>query len=168
MAKDTLTQPMVRTTTALTMFNAGVKENVIPQRAEAKVNFRLLPGDSAEDVIAQIEAIIDDPNITISHDRWNQRPGVARMEGSGFEVISQAVLSVYPDAIVVPSLLQATTDTRHYVGLVRDQYRFHGTHMKPTQTASIHGTDEYIAVDSLEKTIAVAVAMLRLGGTQEE
>ena len=166
MAKETLTQPMVRTTTALTMFNAGVKENVIPQRAEAKVNFRLLPNDTPENVIAAIEAIIDDPNITISHDRWNQRPGIADMQGSGFEIISAAILSVYPEAVVVPSLLQATTDTRHYVGLARNQYRFHGTQMKPEQTGSIHGTDEYISIVSLEKTVAVAEAMLRLGGAR--
>ena len=166
MAKETLTQPMVRTTTALTMFNAGVKENVIPQRAEAKVNFRLLPNDTPENVIAAIEAIIDDPNITVSHDRWNQRPGIADMQGSGFEIISAAILSVYPEAVVVPSLLQATTDTRHYVGLARNQYRFHGTQMKPEQTGSIHGTDEYISIVSLEKTVAVAEAMLRLGGAR--
>ena len=166
MAKETLTQPMVRTTTALTMFNAGVKENVIPQRAEAKVNFRLLPNDTPEDVIAAIEAIIDDPGITVSHDRWNQRPGIADMQGSGFEVISAAIQSVYPDAVIVPSLLQATTDTRHYVDLARNQYRFHGTQMKPEQTASIHGTDEYISIARLEKTVAVAAAMLRLGGAR--
>ncbi|MEP0203817.1 MAG: M20/M25/M40 family metallo-hydrolase [Halioglobus sp.] len=166
MAKETLTQPMVRTTTALTMFNAGVKENVIPQRAEAKVNFRLLPNDTPEDVIEAIEAIIDDPSITVSHDRWNQRPGIADMQGSGFEVISEAVHSVYPDAVVVPSLLQATTDTRHYVGLARNQYRFHGTEMRPEQTGSIHGTDEYISIASLNKTVAVAVEMLRLGGAR--
>jgi len=166
MAKETLTQPMVRTTTALTMFNAGVKENVIPQRAEAKVNFRLLPNDTPEGVIADIEAIIDDPDITVSHDRWNQRPGIADMQGSGFEVISTAIQSVYPDAVVVPSLLQATTDTRHYVGLARNQYRFHGTEMKPEQTGSIHGTDEYITITSLNKTVAVAVEMLRLGGAK--
>ncbi|MFT4615620.1 MAG: carboxypeptidase PM20D1, partial [Bacteroidia bacterium] len=48
MAESPLTQSYVRTTTALTMFNAGIKENVVPQRAEAKVNFRLLPGDTAD------------------------------------------------------------------------------------------------------------------------
>ena len=40
------TNAMLRTTTALTVFNAGNKENVLPGRAEALVNFRLLPGDT--------------------------------------------------------------------------------------------------------------------------
>lgn len=31
-----------------------------------------------------------------------------------------------PDAVIVPSLLVATTDTRHYIDLTDDQYRFQG------------------------------------------
>jgi carboxypeptidase PM20D1 len=37
---------MLRTTTALTVVQAGNKENVLPGKAEALVNFRILPGDS--------------------------------------------------------------------------------------------------------------------------
>ena len=51
MAGERTTAPFVRTTTALTMFNGGVKENVVPQRAEARVNFRLLPGDTPAMVV---------------------------------------------------------------------------------------------------------------------
>ena len=40
------TEAMVRTTTALTIFNAGDKDNVLPGNAEASVNFRLIPGDT--------------------------------------------------------------------------------------------------------------------------
>ncbi|HLL10401.1 MAG TPA: M20 family peptidase, partial [Rubrivivax sp.] len=40
------TNAMLRTTTALTIINAGNKENVLPGRAEAVVNFRILPGDT--------------------------------------------------------------------------------------------------------------------------
>src|SRR3954469_1567716 len=36
----------IRTTTALTIFNAGDKDNVLPGNAEATVNFRLMPGDT--------------------------------------------------------------------------------------------------------------------------
>jgi len=49
--KSPSTNAMLRTTTALTIFNAGNKDNVLPGRAEAIVNFRLLPGDSSEQVI---------------------------------------------------------------------------------------------------------------------
>ena len=163
MADDRLTIPFVRTTTALTMFNAGVKENVVPQRAEAKVNFRLLPGDTPEMVVSHIEEIVNDPLIEISYDRWDNVPEVADYQGSGFTVISEAVKAVYPEAIVTPSMLTATTDTRHYIDLVDNQYRFHGIMIASSQAKSIHGTDEYIGVDSYEKSIAVARQMMAIG-----
>lgn len=162
MSEDPDTNSFVRTTTALTMINAGVKENVIPQRAEAKVNFRLLPGDTPESVIKHITAVVDDPRIEISHDDWDNIPGVADYEGVGFQVIEAAVGAVYEDAVVVPSLLTATTDTRHYIDLVDNQYRFHGVSMDSTQTTSIHGTDEYITVDSYQRSIEIARHLLTL------
>jgi carboxypeptidase PM20D1 len=163
MADERMTIPFVRTTTALTMFNAGVKENVVPQRAEAKVNFRLLPGDTVQMVVAHVESVVDDPMITISYDDWENVPPVADHEGGGFAVIAAAVTSVYPEAIIVPSLLTATTDTRHYTDLVDNQYRFHGMMIAASQVKSIHGTDEYIGVDTYEKSIAVARQMMELG-----
>jgi len=163
MGGDPLTDAFVRSTTALTMFNAGVKENVVPQRAEAKVNFRLLPGDTPQELLSRIEALVDDPLITISAKDWNAVIPIADPAATGFQVISQAVSAVYPEAVVVPSLLTATTDTRHYVDLAENHYRFHGVLMDASQANSIHGTDEYISVESYEKSIEVARQMLMLG-----
>lgn len=162
MAKDRMTNSYVRTTTALTMMNAGVKENVVPQRAEAKVNFRLLPGDTPEQVVSRIEALVDDPAIEISYDNWDNVPGVADYEGGGFQVISEAITAIYPEVVVVPSLLTATTDTRHYIDLVDDQYRFHGMELSITQAQSVHGTNEYVGVQSYEKSIEIARQMMQL------
>jgi carboxypeptidase PM20D1 len=50
------TNAMLRTTTALTIVNAGNKENVLPGRAEATVNFRLLPGDTQEGVLEHMHS----------------------------------------------------------------------------------------------------------------
>lgn len=161
MADDRLTSSFVRTTTALTMFNAGVKENVVPQRAEAKVNFRLLPGDTPEALVERVTEIVDDPGIAITTSFWNNIPPVSDHEGAGFQVIATALAAVYPDAVAVPSLLTATTDTRHYIGLSGDQYRFTPVSMASASVSSIHGTDEYIGVDSYLASIETARHILR-------
>ncbi len=163
MAQQRLTQPFVRTTTALTMFNGGVKENVVPQRAEAVVNFRLLPGDTPDSVVARVEEIVDDPLVEISSRPWDNMPPVSDHQGSGFAVVADAVQAVYPDAVVVPSLLVATTDTRHYIDLADDQYRFHGMIVESGQTSSVHGSNEYIGVESYRRTIDIAGEMIRRG-----
>ena len=163
MSEDPTTNSMVRTTTALTMFNAGIKENVVPQRAEAKVNFRLLPGDTPETVVAYITELVDDPAIEISYDQWDKIPGVSDYTGGGFAVISEAISAVYPEAVIVPSLLVATTDTRHYIDLTDNQYRFQGMLVSLSQASSVHGTNEYIDIQSYENAVEVARQMMILG-----
>ena len=163
MDDERLTLPFVRTTTALTMINAGVKENVVPQRAEAKVNFRLLPGDTAEGVVEYIREVINDPLVALSYDPWENVPPISDHQAAGFQVISEAVTAIYPEALVTPSLLTATTDTRHYIELSDNQYRFHGAMMSADQASSIHGTNEFIDVSSYEKSILIAREMLLRG-----
>lgn len=162
MSQDRLTNSFVRTTTALTMFNAGIKENVVPQRAEARVNFRLLPGDTPEQLIQRIEAIVDDPAITITAKDWDRIPPVADHEAQGFRVIAAAVEPVYPEAVIVPSMLTATTDTRHYIDVADNHYRFRGMLIEAGQASSVHGTGEYITIESYRNSVAVAHRMLEL------
>jgi carboxypeptidase PM20D1 len=163
MTADRKTNAYVRTTTALTMFNAGVKENVVPQRAEAKINFRLLPGDTPEMVVRYVQGLIDDPVIEITYDSWNRAAPMADIQGSGFAVITEATLAVYPEVIVTPSLLPGATDTRHYIDLAENHYRYHGVMMNTEQSTGIHGTNEYISVESFDKSILIARQMIRLG-----
>ena len=56
---------MVRTTTAPTVFNAGIKDNVIPTKAEAVVNFRILPGETTADVMEHLQSVISDDRVRI-------------------------------------------------------------------------------------------------------
>jgi carboxypeptidase PM20D1 len=93
------------------------------------VNFRLLPGDTAEGVVEYIREVINDPLVALSYDPWENVPPISDHQAAGFQVISEAVTAIYPEALVTPSLLTATTDTRHYIELSDNQYRFHGAMM---------------------------------------
>lgn len=163
MGDDPMFASSVRTTTALTMFNGGVKENVVPQLAEAKVNFRLLPGDSPEMVISRIEKLVDDPEVDIIPGRPMVSVPVAEFPGGGFAVIAEAANSVYPNAVVAPALVSGATDARHYASVADSHYRFHGVKLSSHQLKSFHGTNEYVDIESFENSIEIAVQMMRLG-----
>ena len=49
---------LLRTTTAITVIRGGDKDNVVPAEAEALVNFRLLPGETAAGVTAYIRTVM--------------------------------------------------------------------------------------------------------------
>jgi len=162
LASDRLTRAMVTTTTAVTMFNAGVKENVIPQRAEAKVNFRLLPGDTAESVIKEVKAIINDPGVEITADDSNVIPRIGDMNGPGYAKIQEAVSDALPEAEVVPGILIATTDTKHYEDLCENVYHFQPMFVSLSEAGGIHGTNERIKVSDYLDLVRLSEAMLRI------
>lgn len=164
MSLDEATRPMVTTTTAVTIMQAGVKDNVVPQQASATVNFRLLPGDTPEAVVAQVEEIIDDPQIRVEVVRADPTPGVADPAGPGFAMVREAMAATLPEAIVVPGLVVATTDTRHYHSLVDDIYHFHPMRLPMSDTEGIHGTDERIAISSVDLAVATYRALLSGAG----
>ena len=114
MAGDRTNNALVRSTSAVTMLDSGVKENVVPQQAHAVVNMRLLPGDNVDEVVASIVELIDDENIVVRLDSWGQSPPVADLNGEGYARISGAAAQVFPESLIVPGMLTATTDTRHY------------------------------------------------------
>src|SRR5262245_47389921 len=60
------TSAMVRTTTAPTIVQGGVKDNVLPSTARGVVNFRILPGETIASVMAYVEKIIGDERVTIT------------------------------------------------------------------------------------------------------
>lgn len=164
LAEDPKTNAMVRTTTAVTVMNGGVQENVVPQQASASVNFRMLPGTDEEDVLAHVRRVIADEGIELQLGTVTYPPEPAEVEGPVFEGIARAVRSVYRDAVVVPALLYGATDSRHYGKLTNNVYRFHGLRLPVEDVSGFHGTNERVQVASFAKAIEIlARMMLELG-----
>ena len=126
------------------------------KRAEARVNFRVLPDESPEHVIEAVEALIDDAQIEVSTGRpWAGNPGVADIGGDGYARIRAALEASVPDFVVVPGLLMATTDSRHYKALTPNVYRFHPMTIDVEDAKVIHGTNERIPVAGIELGVEI-------------
>ncbi len=152
---------MVRTTTAVTMFDAGIKDNVISQQAEAKVNFRLLPGFTEEQLIEAVTKIVDDENIEISSEAGKKGPPVADIDGPGYARVKSAINEAYPEALVTPSMLMASTDSPHYVDLAPNIYRFHPYTIPMDDSKTVHGTNERIRLEAIERAVQLSKALIQ-------
>jgi carboxypeptidase PM20D1 len=58
---------------------------------------------------------------------------------------------VYPGVISVPSLMIAGTDTKHYLHLSKNIYRFSPLVLEKEDIDRIHGVNERIHVQSFER-----------------
>lgn len=157
------TNALVRTTTAPTMLEASVKENVLSARARAVINFRILPGDSIQSVQEHVRTTIDDPRVKLTplEGLRNNPSGVSSPEAPEFKNVEKTLREVFPDTLVTPSLFIAIGDARYYEGLTDNLYRFTPQHIKPEDRPRFHGTNERIAVDDYMGCIAFYLRLLQ-------
>lgn len=152
---DPSTAAMLRTTTAPTMLNAGVKDNVLPNEARAVVNFRIKPGDTFETVTEHVNSVIDDERVTVRRygDTQVLPSSISNTGSPGFETLQQAIMDVERDVYVAPYLVMGATDSRHYSSVSDQIYRFSPMSITSGDMRRIHGTNERVSVDSYVNAI---------------
>ncbi len=139
------------------VLEGGTKANVIPDRAEAQVDIRALPGMDRADVDQHLRKALgaagDRVELVPVADHvanWSPRPNPL------WEAVVDATEDLTGSRAVVPTLMPATTDARFFrdrgtiaygAGLFDTSIRF------ADFLAMFHGNDERISVASLENTV---------------
>jgi carboxypeptidase PM20D1 len=163
LGKSAATNAMMRTTTALTVINAGNKENVLPGQAQAVVNFRTLPGDTAEIVAAYVRKVVADDRVEVKLlGTAFEASRVSSPASALYRAAEQAVREVFPGAIAAPGLMLAATDGRHFEAIADNVYRFTPVRAGPEDLNRFHGTDERIGVANLAEMIRFYHRLLQL------
>jgi carboxypeptidase PM20D1 len=144
---------MIRTTTAVTMLRAGVKENVLPPEAVATANFRILPGDATAEVVERVRAIVDDPEVAVEVVRADEASRVSDAGSPAYALVADAIRAVAPEAIVAPALVLGGTDTKHYGRLAENSFRFTAFRVGPGDLARMHGVNERVGVANFENEV---------------
>ncbi len=155
------TNAALRTTAAPTMFEAGIKSNVLPARAEANINFRIHPNDSVEDVVAHVENAISNPDIEVEPwGRWREASRVSDTEAEPYQRVKKSIWEVFDEIPIAPSIFVAASDTRHFVGLTDNIYRLRPIRARPDDRGRIHGTDERVGVDNYIEMVQFQIRAL--------
>jgi carboxypeptidase PM20D1 len=159
------TSPSVRTTTAPTILQAGVKENVVPSEARAVVNFRILPGESIAQVIDRVRRVIDEPRIEVKRmTRTLSEPApLSSTSGPGYQVLRATIRKLYPDAVMTPAIMNGASDARHFQAIADAVYRFVPRLLGKNDLKRIHGTNERVSVDDLARSVQGYRMLIRDG-----
>jgi carboxypeptidase PM20D1 len=145
--KNGPSEATVRTTTALTIFNAGDKDNVLPGNAEATVNFRLMPGDTQGSVTDHVRRTISNDKISIEPFAGNiDPPPVTATSSEPYRALNRTIREIFPDVIVAPGLMVAGTDSRHYTGITDTVLRFTPVRANADDLKRFHGTNERLSI----------------------
>ncbi|HEY5525736.1 MAG TPA: M20/M25/M40 family metallo-hydrolase, partial [Clostridium sp.] len=154
MSKSQTTLALLRTTTATTMFNGGVKVNVLPSRAKAVINFRIIQGHSVKDILQHIEKTIGDKRVKVKIIGYSIEPSpISSVDSQEFKTIQKSINEVFSDIIITPYLWTGATNSKHFVKFTNNIYRFSPLYIDKKNSQSIHGINEKISIDNLLKCI---------------
>lgn len=135
-------------TISLTMLEAGVKQNVIPESARAVLDCRLLPGTDPEAFMARVRALLGDGRIAMRV--------LVRRDASGSDPadpfvgeLRDALHNEYGPARFFPYYAPYFTDSLFFRKLGLAAYGLMPFRLEETDLDRIHGVDERISVENV-------------------
>jgi carboxypeptidase PM20D1 len=149
------------TTTAPTIIDGGIKNNVIPTVAEATINFRILPGETIESVQAHIESIISD-KVRVEPVGFLTNPSpVSAVDSESYKTLEKTIRGLYPGTVVVPGLLGGGTDSRYFYDIAEDVYRFYPMRINAESMTRFHGIDEKISKENYQEILQFSYQLIK-------
>jgi carboxypeptidase PM20D1 len=136
----------IRTTTAATMASGSPKSNILPTRATAVINFRILPGETVETVRQRVVQLIDDERVQVRTEYGTNPSPVSPTDSRGYEILARTIRAMEGRALVAPYMVRGGTDAKYFYELSPNVYRFLPVPADAQTVKFIHGIDERVPV----------------------
>jgi acetylornithine deacetylase/succinyl-diaminopimelate desuccinylase-like protein len=149
LAADPRYNALLRTSCVATMLNGGHASNALPQLAEANVNCRVYPTETAEQVRDSLARVIADTNVkVIIRSQRPPSPSTPLMP-EVMEPVRRITREMWGDIPVIPTMSTGATDSRFFRTLGIPAFGVSGLFSDPSVDARAHGRDERMRVQSL-------------------
>ncbi|HAF71814.1 MAG TPA: acetylornithine deacetylase [Corynebacterium variabile] len=144
-------------TVSPTVLSAGKAINVLPSSAYLELDIRTLPGQTDEDVDAELRRALGDLADEVEFERLICEPAEVSPTGSPlYAAITETVGEFFPDAAVVPVLSAGGTDLRFARRLGGVGYGFALNARERSLAdinAELHSHDEHLYLEDLRLTV---------------
>lgn len=153
--KDSSLNAMLRDTVSLTVLRAGYKVNVIPERAEAEIDCRLLPDTDADEFRTWLKGRLAGTGVQVEVKEASPPSGVAPLDGPFVAAVKAGIHAHMPKAGFFPMLVPGATDGRYWRQRGYAAYGFAPVVVDRTDLGRVHGIDERISGDNLLTAIKI-------------
>jgi acetylornithine deacetylase/succinyl-diaminopimelate desuccinylase-like protein len=150
---------LVRNTLSITLLEGASRTNVSPRVARARIDARLLPGESCTDIAGAIRNVVADEAVEVA----------VVLEGAShtsstdtdlYRAIQRVAARDDPGAVVVPRLTAGSTDARYFRAIGIASYGFVPRWLSADETRGVHGNNERVSIENLERGTRTLVAIL--------
>ena len=142
---------LLRNTISITMLSGSKQTNVIPNAATCNIDVRLLPGESPEDFLKALTAVIADPSIKIEHVNRFKPPNSSPINTELFSLIARKTKENYPAAVVTTKMLSGYTESQLYRQLGIVAYGWAPVYTTPEEDEGVHGNNERISIRNIRQ-----------------
>lgn len=149
LSADRLTNALLRDTVSINVIKGGYQINVIPERAEAELDCRLLPDTEAEEFRRWLVNVIADKRIEMEMIQSSSPSGMAPLGNPFYRAVENAISRHVPDSGVFPLLMAGATDGRYFRERGYPAYGFAPFILDRSDLSRIHGIDERISLENI-------------------
>jgi acetylornithine deacetylase/succinyl-diaminopimelate desuccinylase-like protein len=160
LSRDPTLGSIMHTTCVATRLSGGHANNALPERAEAVINCRILPGHSQEQVRLELIRILDDPKITVRYiaddgqvlDKASDRKGYPPppLVPEVRQPLEAQVAAMWPGLKVIPAMDAGASDSIYTEAAGLPSYGISGIAIDADRIR-MHGRDECVPVASFYK-----------------
>ena len=157
LSRDPLDHAFLHTTCVATRLQGGHANNALPQRAEAVVNCRILPGHSAEEVRQDLISVLGNSSIAVRYIAADGAVADTAPSDKGFALpplqpevmmpLEKAVDEMWPRLTVVPTMQPGASDAVYTMAAGLPTYGLGGLAVDRDDDRA-HGRDERISMQS--------------------
>ena len=157
LSRDETDHSVMHTTCVTTRLAAGHANNALPQRAQATVNCRILPGHSPDEVRNTLIQVLADAKISVQyiddigqiHDTASERRGYPPppLRADVLQPLQDLVATFWPNIEVVPTMSTGASDGVYTSAAGLPTYNLTGVALD-RDSERAHGRDERIGIDS--------------------
>jgi acetylornithine deacetylase/succinyl-diaminopimelate desuccinylase-like protein len=147
LSQDAYYNALLRTTCVATMLKAGHGPSALPQRAEAILNCRIVPGQTAASLMKTLREAIADDGVEITW-QFNEPsdPPASPLRPDVFAAVKKATDSMWKGVALLPGMLTGMTDSRFLRASAIPSYGVSGLFIEEGDGRA-HGQDERIRVN---------------------
>lgn len=142
---------LLRNTISITMLSGSKQTNVIPNTATCNLDVRLLPGESPEDFLKALTAVIADPSIKIENVNRFKPPNSSPINTELFSLIARKTKEKHPGAVITTKMLSGYTESQLYRQLGITAYGWAPIYTTPDEDEGVHGNNERISVKNVRE-----------------
>ncbi len=138
----------LRTTCVATLLEGGHADNALPQRAQATINCRVLPGESMDEVQKTLVRVLADDQISVTPTWTHVASAPSPLSPEVFGAIKQVTAEFWPGIPVIPTMSTGATDGSFLRNVGIPMYGTSGL-ASDIDDVRAHGKDERVSVKSI-------------------